>query len=62
MIQISAPLSFVHITIASSPLATFTRLARHSSGRLPRAFYRRGRVSPFGDAESGLGDDTDKIN
>jgi hypothetical protein len=66
MIQISAPLSFVHITFASSPLATFTRLARHSSGRLPRAFYRRGRVSIgtrlFGDAESGLGDDTDKIN
>ena len=70
MKQISAPLRFVCpncISPLPAPaLTAFTRLARHSSGRLPRAFYRRGRVSIgtrlFGDAESGLGDDTDKIN
>jgi hypothetical protein len=47
-------------------LAAFTRLARHSSGRLHRAFHRLGRVSIgtrlFGDAESGLDDHTDNID
>jgi hypothetical protein len=55
-----------HITLASPPLAPFTRLARHSSGTLHRAFYRRGRVSIgnrlSGDAESGLGEKTDNGN
>ena len=56
----------LHITLANPPLAAFTRLARHSSGRLHRAFHRRGRVligtRLFGDAESGLDDDTDNID
>ena len=55
----------LHITLANPPLAAVTRLARHSSGRLHRAFHRRGRVSIgtrlFGDAESGLDDHTDNI-
>ena len=56
----------LHITLANPPLAAFTQLARHSSGRLHRAFHRRGRVSIgtrlFGDAESGFGDNTDNGN
>ena len=56
----------LHITPANPPLAAFTRLARHSSGRLHQAFHRRGRVSIetrlFGGAESGLADDTDNID
>jgi hypothetical protein len=56
----------LHITLASPPLAVFIRLAQHSSGRLHRAFYQRGRVSIgtslFGDAESGLGENTDNGN
>ena len=56
----------LHITLANPRLAAFTRLARHSSGRLHRAFHRRSRVSIgtrlFGDAESGLDDDTDNIS
>jgi hypothetical protein len=55
----------LHITLANPPLAALTRLARHSSGHLHRAFHRRGRVSIgtrlFGDAGSGLDDDTDNI-
>jgi len=56
----------LHITLANPPLAAFTQLARDSSGRLHRAFYRRGRVSIgtrlFGDAESGFGENTDNGN
>ena len=56
----------LHITLANPPLAAFTRLARHSSGRLHRASHRRGRVSIrtrlFGYVESGLDDDTDNID
>jgi hypothetical protein len=56
----------LHITLANSPLTAFTRLPRHSSGRLHRAFHRRGRVSIgarlFGDSESGLDNDTDNID
>ncbi len=70
MNQISAPLCFICpncISPLPAPaLTAFTRLVRHSSGRLHRAFYRHGRVSTgtsfFGDSESGLGNETDNIN
>ena len=56
----------LHITLANPPLAAFTQLAGNSSGRLHRAFHRRGRVSIgtclFADAESWFGDDTDNGN
>ena len=59
-------LSELHITLASPPLAAFTKLARHSSGRLHWAFHWRGRVSIgaslFGDAESGFDDNKDNID
>jgi hypothetical protein len=56
----------LHITLASRLLAAFTQLARHCFGHCHRAFYRRGRVSIetrlFGDAKSGLGENTDNGN
>jgi hypothetical protein len=38
-------LSELHITLASPPLAAFTKLARHSSGRLHWAFHWRDWIS-----------------
>ena len=65
MDQISAPLRFV-CPDRTPPLAAFTRLVQHSSGRLHQAFHRRGRVSIgtslFGDAKSSLVEDTDNID
>ena len=69
MKQISAPLRFAcpncTSPLPSPPLAAFTKLARHSSGRLNCAFHWRGRVSIgaslFGDAESGFDDNKDNI-
>ena len=56
----------LHITLASPPLAAFTQLARHSSGRLHWAFHWHGRVSIgpslFGDAERGFGDNKNNID
>jgi hypothetical protein len=69
MMEISVPLRFAcpncTSPLPSPPLAAFTKLARHSSGRLNCAFHWRGRVSIgaslFGDAESGFDDNKDNI-
>jgi hypothetical protein len=52
----------LRFTLARSPLAAFSKLARHYSGHCRRAFYRRGRVSIetsfFCFAQNGIGANT----